>query len=195
MYETKTNFGDLHQAGYRAGEETEGGKDLHGKTKIKTEKEQDNVLEAMGAGLDNGNETVTNFGDSHQDGYKIKTEKGQDNVLEAIGAGLDNMNETVTNFGDFHQAWERAGEETKGSKDLHGKNKIKAEKGQDDEHEAMGAGLDNGNENVTNLGDGDLHQAKNGTEDDSKSKTQTETEGGKSLQVETRAGGRGRGRR
>ena len=62
----------------------------------------------MGAGLDNGNETVTNFGDSHQDGYKIKTEKGQDNVLEAIGAGLDNVNETVINFGDFHQAWDRA---------------------------------------------------------------------------------------
>ena len=119
-------------------------------------------------------------------------------MLEAIGAGLDNVNKTVINFGDFHQAWDRAGEETEGGKDLHGKNKTKAEKGQDDEHEAMGAGLDNGNENVTNLGnfgDSDLHQAKNGTEDDSKSKTQTETEGGKSLQVETTAGSRGRGRR
>ena len=81
MYETKTNFGDLHQAGYRAGEETEGGKDLHGKTKIKTEKEQDNVLKAMGAGLDNGNKTVTNFGTPTRTGTRSRLRRGRTTCL------------------------------------------------------------------------------------------------------------------
>ena len=120
--ETMTNYGDFHQARYRASEETEGGKDLHGRTKIKTEKGQDDVFQAMGAGLDNMNETVTNlgnFGEETEGGKdlhgktKIKTEKGQDDVLNAKGARLDNMNETVTNLGDLHQARYRAGDKTK----------------------------------------------------------------------------------
>ena len=40
-----TNIGKLHQAGNRADKETEGGKDLRGKNKIKTKKGQDDVLE------------------------------------------------------------------------------------------------------------------------------------------------------
>ena len=65
MNETATNHGDF-------GEETEGGKDLHGRTKIKTEPGPATRARAtardgaMGAGLDNKNETITNHGDFHQ---------------------------------------------------------------------------------------------------------------------------------
>ena len=98
-YETVTDFDDLHQVGYRAGEETKGnggdihqatktktktkgGRDHHDKTMIKTEKGQDDVFEAVGVGQDNGYETKTNYGNSHQDAKtKMKTEGG--NNLQA----------------------------------------------------------------------------------------------------------------
>ena len=57
-----------------------------------------------------------------------------------MGAELDNENVTVTNLDNLHQAGHRADKETEDGKDLHGKNKIKTEKGQDDVHEAIGAG-------------------------------------------------------
>ena len=52
-----------------------------------------------------------------------------DDMLEAMGVGQDTANETVTNVGNFHQDGYRAGEETEGGKDRHGKNEIEAEKG------------------------------------------------------------------
>ena len=51
------------------------------------------------------------------------------------------MKKAVTNLGDSHQGGHKADKKTEDGRDLHGKNKIKTEKGQDSKNEA-----------VTNLG-------------------------------------------
>ena len=136
-------------------------KELHGITKIKTEKGQDAVLKAMGAELDNVKETVTNFGNLHQAGYGADevTEDGKD-----LYGKNDNVNKTVTKHGDF-------GEESEGGKDLHSRTKTKTEKGQDNVLKAMGAERDNVDKTATNFGN--LHQAGYGADE--------ETEDGKDL--------------
>ena len=101
-----TNFGDFHQDRYRAGEETEGGKDRHGKTEIKAEKGQDDVIKAMGAGQDKVNKTETNHSDCGEETKGAK--KHQDGICDthqaktkATGSDFENSRLDYSVFKDI----------------------------------------------------------------------------------------------